>query len=112
MHKNKVISFLLMVMFMVPAAYGQERPGDHLIKNISGTVTSTDAVGNIISIRTNDQKQMAFFVPDKAVITQETRNIGLMDIGKSDPVNIQYYPGPLSRNIVVSIVDNEPVVNE
>ena len=112
MFKNKAINSLLMLMFMVPAAYGQEKQGDHLIKNVAGTVTSTDAVGNIISIRTNDQKQMAFFVPDKAIITQETHNIGLMDIGKSDSVNIQYYPGPLSKNFVVSIVDNESVVNE
>jgi hypothetical protein len=55
---------------------------------------------------------MAFSVPDKAIITQETRNIGLMDIGEASAVTIQYYVLSSSKNIVVSLIDNEPVVNE
>lgn len=112
MHKIRAIITLLMSMFMVTAAYCQQKPEDHLVKDITGSVISTDAVGNIITIRTSDQKQMAFVVPDKAVITQETHTIGLMDIGKSDSVNIQYYFGAYSKNFVVSIVDTETVVNE
>jgi hypothetical protein len=112
MLKKRVITFFLMGVFMVSAGYCQEKPGDHLINNVAGIVTSTDSVGNIISIRTDDQKQMAFIVPEKANITQETHNIGLMDIEKSDAVNIQYYLGPFSKNYVVNIVDDESVVNE
>jgi|GEM_PF-2894629 len=112
MYKIKAIYSLLMSMLMVTTAYCQQKPEDHLVKMITGSVISTDAVGNIISIRTSDQKQMAFVVPDKAVITQDTHAIGLMDIRKSDSVNIQYYLGALSKNFVVSIVDNESTVNE
>lgn len=111
MYKNRIINFLIMSMFVVSTAYCQEKPENHLIRNITGTVVSTDTVGNIISIRTEDQRQMAFSVPDKAIITQETHNIGLMDIGKSDSVKIQYYLSS-SKYFVVSIVDNESVVNE
>jgi len=111
MFKNKVVICLFMGISMVSAAWAQEKP-EHLIKSITGTVTSTDAVGNIISIRTEDRQQMSFVVPDKANITQQTKTIGLMDIGKSDSVNIQYYQGLSSKYFVVSIIDNESVVNE
>lgn len=55
---------------------------------------------------------MVFSVPDKAIITQETHNIGLMDIGASSDVTIQYFVSPNFKNTVISIVDNESVVNE
>jgi len=97
---------------MITAAYCQEKPENHLVKNVSGTLTSMDAVGNVFSIRTGDQRQMAFFVPDKAIITQDTHNIGLMDIGEASAVTIQYYVSPAAKNTIVSIVDNESVVNE
>jgi hypothetical protein len=111
MYKYKIILALFMTVLISTAAYSQLNLENHPIKNISGKVISTDSVGNIISILTGDQKQMEFFVPDKASITQETHNIGLMDIGKSDSVNIQYYLAS-SKCFVVSIVDNESVVNE
>ena len=112
MSKDKVIVSLLMSLLMVPVVYCQEKPENHLIKSIAGTVISLDAVGNIISIRTEKQRQMAFSVPDKAMITQDTHNIGLMDIGKSDSVAIHYYVSSTSKNIIVDMVDNESVVNE
>jgi hypothetical protein len=112
MYKHKVIPYLLMSMFIVSTAYCQEESESRLIKSINGAVVSTDAVGNIISIRKEDQQPMAFFVPDKAIITQQTHKIGLMDIGKSDSVTIQYYVSSSVKNIVVSIVDNDSVVNE
>jgi hypothetical protein len=111
MYKYKIIFSLLISMSMTLAAYGQEKPEIHPVSTITGTVLSTDAVGNIISIRTDDQRQMAFVVPNKAIITQETHSIGLMDIGKSDSVTIQYLASS-SKNTVVNIVDNESVVNE
>jgi len=112
MYKYKFIFTILLSAMMVAAAYCQEKTENHLIKNITGTVISTDSVGNTISIRTGSQQEMAFSVPDKAVITQETHNIGLMDIGKSESVTIQYYVSSSSKNIIVSIVDNESVINE
>ena len=112
MSKYKVIVSLLMSLNMVSGAYCQEKPENHLIKSIAGTVISTDAVGNIISIRTEDQKQMAFLVPDKVIISQDTHNIGLMDIRKSDAVAIHYYVSSSLKNVIVDIVDNESVVNE
>ena len=75
MYKFKAIVTLLSSALMVSTAYCQENPGNHPIKTIKGTVMNTDSVGNIISIRTDDQKQMSFMVPEKAVITQETQNI-------------------------------------
>ena len=112
MFKYKIILTLFISAGMITVAYCQEKAGNHLIKNITGTVISTDSVGNNISIRTNSQQEMAFSLPDKAIITQETHNIGLMDIGKSDSVTIQYYVSSSLKNNVVNIVDNEPVVNE
>jgi len=106
------ISAVIMNFFMVSSAIAQEKPVNDLIKNISGTVTGSDSVGNIISIRTQDQKQMVFSVPDKAIITQETHNIGLMDIRDASAVTIQYFITPSFQNTVVSIVDNSRMVNE
>jgi len=112
MNKNKIIFVLLLLTLMAPVAYCQEKPESLQIKNIAGTVLSTDSAGNTISIQTDDQRQMAFYVPDKAIITQETHNIGLMDIEKSDSVTMRYYISPSSQYTVVSIVDNKSVVNE
>ena len=112
MYRYRIILTLLIGAVMVTAGYCQEKPENHLIKNITGTVMSTDSVGNSISIRTDDQQEMAFSVPDKPVISQDTRNIGLMDIGKSDSVTIKYYVSSSSKNIIVSIIDNESIVNE
>jgi len=112
MYEYKIIFSLVMSVLMVSMAYCQEKPENHPIKTIKGTVMSTDFVGNTISIQTDGQQQMAFVVPDKAVITQQTRNIGLMDIGRSDSVTIQYYVLPPSKSTIVSIVDNDAVVNE
>jgi len=111
MYKYKIIFSLIIGALMVTSAGAQETTENHLIKSIAGTVISTDTVGSIISIKTDDQKQMDFFVIEKSIITQETHPIGLMDIGKSDSVNIQYYLSS-SKYFAVSIVDNESVVNE
>jgi len=112
MYKCKIILILIMSMLILSGAYGQEALDNHLIKNVTGTVMSIDSVGNIISIRTADQKIMAFAVPEKTVITQDTHSIGLMDIGQSSSVTIQYFISPSVKNVVISIVDNESVVNE
>jgi len=112
MYRAKAIFSLLMSTLIVSVVYAQEKTENHMMKYVSGTVIGTDAVGDIISIRTDNQKQMAFFVTDKASITQEAHNIGLMDIGKSDSVKIRYYLESTSKYIAVSIVDNESVVNE
>lgn len=97
---------------MLSTAMAQQSPKNYRILNVTGTVMGTDSVGNIISIRTDDQKQMVFSVPEKAIITQQTHTIGLMDIGKSDSVTIQYFVLPPAKNAVVSIIDNESIVNE
>ena len=113
MYKFVIFPILLITALMFTHAYSQESSDTHLIKNTSGTVLSTDSAGNTISIRTKDDQQLAFIVPDKAVITQQAHSIGLMDIGKSDSVNIQYYLSvPSNKNFVISIVDNESVINE
>ena len=112
MNKIKIILLLIVTVGTLTRAYSQEKLDNHQIKSITGTVSGSDAVGNIISIKTADQKEMAFIVPDKAIISQETHNIGLMDIVKSDSVSIQYFVSSSAKNIVVNIVDNESVVNE
>ena len=101
-----------MGLLLVSRAYSREKPENHVIKSTAGTVMSIDTVGNVLSIRTEDQHQMAFFVPENAMIIQQTHTIGLMDIGKSNSVSIHYYVSSLSKNVIVDIVDNESVVNE
>jgi hypothetical protein len=112
MPKKSIINSLIFFLLISTTAYCQEKPDNHIIRYITGTVINTDSVGNIISIKTEDQKEMAFSVPEKALITQETHNIGLMDIGESSAVSIQYYVSPLAKNVIISLVDNESVVNE
>jgi len=110
-YKSKIFLTLLTSALMITTAYCQGKPEGHIIKTITGTVINNDAVGNIITIRTQGQQQMAFSVPDKAIITHQTKNIGLMDIRAADPVTIRYYVSS-SKNIVVSIADNNSVHNE
>jgi len=112
MKMHRIMMTLVISTVMLSAGYGQEKPGNMPIENITGTVMGTDSVGNIISIRTDDQKQMVFSVPDKAVITQDTQKIGLMDIQESSAVTIQYFVSPSFKNTVISIVDNDAVINE
>ena len=94
---------LLLTVFVMTSLDAQGKSENH---QISGTVVNVDAVGNIITIQTGNQKKMAFAVPDKVSITQETHDIGLMDIRIADPVAIQYSISQ-GKYIIVSIVDNK-----
>ena len=112
MNRYKIIFVLLISAIASPSGHCQEKADNRPTKTIKGTVIGLDAVGDIISIQTEDQQKMSFSVPDKAFITQETHNIGLMDIREASAVTVQYYVSPSSKNIVVSLIDNESVVNE
>lgn len=109
MSKFRIILPLLVTALMVTAGYCQEKLENHQTKTISGTVTETDYVGSTINVQT-DEGQMAFFVPGDAKVVRETHDIGLMDIKQGRPVTIQYYTSSPGKNVVVSIVDNKPVV--
>ena len=110
MHKYKIIFSLLMTVFIVTAGYCQKDLESHQTNTISGTVTETDYVGGTINVQT-DQGQMAFFVPGNAIIFRNTHDIGLMDVKVSHPVTIKYDISSPGKNIVVSIVDNKPIIN-
>jgi len=112
MNNIKLNLTLVMSVLIMTSSQAQEKPDNHLLKNITGTVIGLDAVGNTISVRSQDQQKMSFTVTDKAVISQEAHPIGLMDIGKADTVTIQYYVTSPLKYFVVSIIDNESVVNE
>lgn len=109
MDKYKVVFSLLISVLMVTTGYCQEKLENHQTKTISGTVTETDYVGSTINVQT-DQGQMAFFVPGNAKVVRETQDIGLMDIKQGRPVTIQYYTSSPGKNVIVSIVDNKPVI--
>jgi hypothetical protein len=112
MHKYKIILLLLMSALMVTAAYSQEKLESNQTKTISGTVTDTNFVGSTITILTVDQQQMAFYVPENAIIAQGTKDIGLMDIKQGHSVTIQYDISSPGKNIVDSIADNNPMAEE
>ena len=112
MHKYTVMLPLIMAALMVTAAYGQENTRNYQAKLISGIVSKIDFVGNTISILTDAQHQMSFFVPGNAIITRDTHDIGLMDIKEGHPVTIQYDVSSPGKNIVDSIIDNESAVHE
>jgi len=98
---------------MVTVAFSQQNPGSpKTIKTISGVVTKIDFVGNTISILSDDQHQMSFSVPENAIITQDTQDIGLMDIKESNPVTIQYDIASPGMDVVESIIDNKPSSHE
>jgi hypothetical protein len=112
MGKYKFIFSLLITLSIFSAAYSQENPKKNQAKTISGTVSDMDSVGNTISILTDDQHRMSFFVPGSAVITRDTHDIGLMDIKQGHPVTIQYDISSSGKDIVESIVDNNPAAHE
>lgn len=93
---------------MVTAGYCQKDLESHQTNTVSGTVTETDYVGSTVNIKT-DNGPMAFYVPTGVNIVLETRDITLTDIKQGDPVTIQYYTSSLSKNVVLSIVDNKPI---
>jgi hypothetical protein len=113
MFKYRIILSLLLTAGTLSPAYCQVQAGNHQIKIVRGTATDIDAVGNVITIQPDPmqmgQTQMALYVPDKATITHETHDVGLLDIRKSDPVTIQYYVSSPGKYTVLSIVDNKPV---
>jgi len=112
MNKYKWIYFFIYISLIIPAAYCQEKKEYHLIKSIAGTVINVDNIGNIITIRTENQQQMSFSVVDNASITQETRNIGLMDIEQADPVIMQYYVLSTGKLTAVNIMDNKAIASQ
>ncbi len=107
----KIMLLLLATVSVVTQAYCQEKSNIHEISIIGGKVINVDSVGNIITIQTDDQQQMAFSVPDKVSITQETHDIGLMEIRATDPVTVQYYASSPGKYVVFSIVDNKPIAS-
>lgn len=54
MNIYNIFQILILGLMVVSAASAQEKPENHVIRNITGTVIGTDSVGNIISIRTNN----------------------------------------------------------
>jgi len=97
---------------MCTAAYGQQNPQNHQTKTVAGAVTSVDFVGNTISILTDGQHRMSFFVPGNSIITRDTHDIGLMDIKEGHPVTIQYDIMSPGKNTADSIIDNQPSSHE
>ena len=88
MFKHRTTFILLLMLLRSTSAFCQ---ASHQVKTVAGTVVNVDAVGNIITVQTTDQKQMAFSVLEKANVTQQANDIGLMDIRATDPVTVQYY---------------------
>jgi hypothetical protein len=107
MFKSKIIVFALLVLtFSASLVYCQEKTGTPQTITITGTVTKIDAVGSIIEVQTNEG-QMAFSVPDDAIITEGTKKIGLMEIEQTDSVTIQYYSPSPGKFVVSSITYNK-----
>lgn len=121
---NFLLIFLLSAIFS-SSAFSQGIIENHQVKIIHGTVINLDTVGSVITIETMEQvgtvgntvqavgpEQVAFFVPDKVIITLQTHDIGLMDMRKGDPVTVRYYAASPGKYTVSSIMDNRPVAAE
>ena len=107
MSKIKVIALaLLAFVFTVGLAYCQEKVETRQTITTVGRVTNIDALNNIIEVNTDDG-QIAFTVLDDANITQGTKKIGLMEIGVTNPVTIQYYRPSPGKYAAVSITYNK-----
>jgi len=102
----KIMVLSLLAAGVSASAWAQASIDNHQVKSINGTVVNVDSVGNVITIKTADQQQMAFAVPETASIMQQTHAIGLMDIRATDPVTIQYISSS-GKYTVVSLVDNK-----
>jgi hypothetical protein len=112
MYKYTVLFFLLMSAFMVTAVYSQVSSGMIQTRTVSGTVDKIDFAGSTISIQTDDQHEISFSVPANAIITRDTRDIGLMDLAGGHPVTIQYDISSPGKNIAESIVDHKSASHE
>lgn len=106
MFRNKTIVFVLSaVACMATFAYCQEGVENRQLSTVSGALANIDFVGSTIIVKT-DSEQMAFSVPDDAMITRGTEKIGLVDLEENDPVTIRYYSSSSGQYAVASIADN------
>jgi preprotein translocase subunit YajC len=110
MFRNKTIVFALSaIACMATAAYCQERVENRQILTISGRLAKVDFVGSTIVVK-KDNEQITLSVQDDAIITEGTEKLGLEDLEENDPVTIQYYSPYPGQYDVVSIVDNNIIV--
>lgn len=110
MFRNKIFLLaLLAVAFFSISAYCQENAANRQITAISGTITKVDFVGGFIVVDTGSG-QLELSVPDDAVMVGGTEKLGLVDLQESDPVTVQYYNSSSDQHIVVSIVDNNALL--
>ena len=107
MYQHKIVFLLLISMAMTICAYSQQSPQDPGMQKVSGIVNSVDVQGGILNLN-SDRGQMAFSVPDNAVITRETRPVKLGDVKQGDPVAIQYNTSSDAVYVVTSIIDSRP----
>lgn len=107
MFKGKVIVFVLLALtFRASLAYCQEKIETRQTITTVGNVSKIDALNNIIEVKTDDG-QIAFSVSNDASITEGTKKIGLMEIGVSNSVTIQYYRPSPGKYVAVSITYNK-----
>jgi hypothetical protein len=107
MFKIKMIVFVLLALAsMASFAYCQEKTETLQTITTVGRVTKIDALNSVIEVETDDG-QIAFTVSKDANITEGTKKIGLMEIGVSNSVTIQYYRPSPGVYVAVSVTYNK-----
>jgi preprotein translocase subunit YajC len=110
MFRNKTGFFaLLTVVCVATLAYCQEIAANRQITTISGTLSEVDFVGSTIVVDTGGE-QVELSVPDDVMITAGSEKLGLVDLGETDPVTVEYYSPSSDQHIAVSIVDNNAML--
>ena len=105
MNRINVIFLILSLMFisLALAEDGED-------KTISGTVSATDWVKSVVSVRyadpyTGNTDEILLRVTSDSELTRGTESISLSDVEQSDPVTVTYYKDGLSGLKIRSLSD-------
>jgi hypothetical protein len=105
--KIKIIIVVLLALTLpLSLAYCQQNAETRQTLTISGSITRVDVANQMIEM-TTDVGQMAFSVPDDAVISNGTESLSLTDIETDHGVTIQYYSPTPGSYVAVSIMYND-----
>ena len=104
----RIFCVVLFILSCTMTTFGWASDDDR--KTISGTVTDTDWVKSIITVRysqlySSDMDEIDIIVPSDAKLTCGAGQISLSDIEESDPVTVTYYDDGLSGLKATRVTD-------
>lgn len=109
MNKRIIAFFLLLFCVTAGAVCAQQNPQKRQMRDVTGTVLKVNVEARILDFK-GFLGQMAFFVPNEAVITRQTRPVTLAEVREGDSAFIQYYISSGAVYVVTSIVGSKTTI--